>query len=120
MYWFNNRNDSINENNDSYTLKEVFDNYKEFCVDEEIKPLLKKNFKSTLENIAGVEVVKKSKPDQMCVYFHWEDLLRKSYRNSDKTDVNELPKEAACEKKIKIVASGSKSESKIYNDALFN
>ncbi|MGH4049998.1 MAG: DNA primase family protein [Clostridium sp.] len=120
VYWFNNRNDSINESRCVYTLKEVFDNYKEFCIDEEIKPFLKKNFTSTLENIAGVELVKKTKPDQKCVCFHWEDLLLISHRNVENSDESNLPKVNVLNKEIKVVDIGSIPESNIYNNALFN
>ncbi|WP_326512188.1 phage/plasmid primase, P4 family [Clostridium intestinale] len=104
VYWFKTQKDLLNTNKDFYTLKELFDDYKTFCINEELKPLIKRNFKTALENIEGIEVIHKSKPDQLCVVIHWDDINRKIYRKSEGLESIKVKSELVSDSK-EVIAS---------------
>lgn len=84
VYWFNRVKDQLDAETKVVTLKELFEKYKSFCLDEEMKPLIRKNFKKVLESISGLEVYHPSKPDQDCVRFHWDEINGEKLRKSEK------------------------------------
>jgi putative DNA primase/helicase len=122
-YWFNRAKVQLDRQPTFYTLKSLFEQYKTFCEGEEMKPLIRKNFKSVFEQMAGIDIRQPTKPDQLCVYFDWKEIdgkvtSRQSIGNDDKNDVP-LSKELISSNEVVHVLDKDNLNSKTITDHVY-
>lgn len=76
LQWFNEeKRQSLVPGQEYETLKLMIDDFRMYCEDEGIKTVPKRTSIITeLKRIPGLRIEKLSKPDQLCVFFDWEQI----------------------------------------------
>ena len=72
--WFNSEKTTLDPTAPYYTLKSWWDKYKNYCLDEEIKPLSRSKFSEAVKEIPGISIAKPSTLNQECIICNWELL----------------------------------------------
>lgn len=72
--WFNTEKSTFDPTAAYYTLKSWWDKYKNYCLDEEIKPLSRSKFLEAVKEIPGISISKPSTLNQECIICNWELL----------------------------------------------
>ncbi|MGF7184406.1 P4 family phage/plasmid primase-like protein [Desulfitispora alkaliphila] len=85
LHWFNSEVAELERDGEYILLKQCLDRYRDFCYEEQIKPLARGAFKRELGNIPNVRVERPTRPNQDCVFIDWEatDTAGETEKSSD-------------------------------------